>query len=271
MFGYVCASEGELSKAQKQRYGAVYCGICREIRLRAGSLCRLSLQYDMAFLALLLMSLYEPQEHAGSRACWLHPCRKRGYVESPFIQYAADMNVMLAYYKTQDDALDEGKLSAKALGKLLERPAETLRETYPRQWAAAEDCLTRLHKLEEENCPSIDEPASCFGGLMAELMVVQEDLWAPILRNLGMALGRYIYLVDAMEDYETDRKRGTYNPFLAAGETPDWQRWDRYLVLTMGTCCREFEKLPLVQDKEILNNILYSGVWCRPRKKGDKP
>ena len=65
MFGYVSANYTELKKSEQKRYGAVYCGICRRIRQQSGQLGRLALSYDMAFLALLLMSLYEPEETAG--------------------------------------------------------------------------------------------------------------------------------------------------------------------------------------------------------------
>ena len=52
MFGYVMANTGELRKESKIRYGAVYCGICRQIRECASNLARLGLSYDMAFLSL---------------------------------------------------------------------------------------------------------------------------------------------------------------------------------------------------------------------------
>ena len=115
MFGYVTASLKELNKEAEKRYGAVYCGICRRIRLQSGQMARLGLRYDMAFLALLLMSLYEPEETAGEKACNLHPIRKRPWVDNKFIQYAADMNVALSYYNCLDDWEDDGKYSARLL------------------------------------------------------------------------------------------------------------------------------------------------------------
>ena len=57
MFGLVSVNMKELSKAEKARYNAVYCGICRGIRQECSQLARLGLSYDMAFLALLPMSL----------------------------------------------------------------------------------------------------------------------------------------------------------------------------------------------------------------------
>jgi len=81
-----------------------------------------------------------------------------------------------------------------------------------------------------------------------------------------MALGRFIYLLDAAVDYDRDKKENKYNPYLAMGQEKDWERWTQYLVLAMGNCTEAFERLPLVQDKDLLDNILYSGVWVGYRQ-----
>lgn len=264
MFGYVMADGKELTKEQKNRYSAVYCGICRSIREFAGNVARISLSYDMAFLAMLLMSLYEPQEQGGKHACLLHPMRS--YVTNEFIHYAADMNILLGYYKCMDDYEDEKKLSAKTLAGVFAKSVEDLKTRYPRQTAAVEGCLGRLSRLEKENCPDPDAVAGCFGTLMGEILVYREDRWAETLRRMGDSLGRYIYLADAVADYPSDKKKNRYNPFLARGDE-DRENWENYLVLAMGRCAEYYEHLPLVQDKAILDNILYSGVWLQLRRK----
>ena len=268
MFGYVSANWKELDKTQQDRYQSVYCGICRRIREQSGSLPRLVLSYDMAFLSLLLMSLYEPEETSGRNHCMLHPIRKRPWADNPYIRYGADMNVALAYYNCLDDWQDEKKHTAKAMADLLAPHYHRIEQKYPRQCRAIADCITRLSQLEKEGCPNPDEPAGCFGTLMGELFVYEEDIWSPHLRQMGMALGRFIYLLDAAVDYEKDKRKGKYNPYIAAGMDEDWARWEEYLVLAMGRCTKSYEILPLVQDKELLDNILYSGVWVSYRAKG---
>ena len=275
MFGYVNANMKELSKEQQLRYNAVYCGICRRIRTSASQVARLGLSYDMAFLALLLMSLYEPDEVTGNRACMLHPLQKRPWVDNEYIHYAADMNVALAYYNAQDDAQDDDSLLAKGMMSVFGKGLSQIQQRYPRQCQAMEQCIRELHQLEKENCPNPDLPASCFGSLMAELLVYQEDLWADILRPVGMALGRFIYLMDAVADYHHDQKKHKYNPFLAMETGEDIAKWEQYLVLEMAQCTEMFEKLPLVQDKPLLDAIVYSGVWMeferlRGKKKHDR-
>ena len=270
MFGFVTASVGELDKAQKERYSSIYCGICRQIRKRATQTARLGLSYDMVFLAILLMSLYEPEEEQGRLRCAAHPLRQRPWIDNGYVRYAADMNTALAYYNLMDDWQDDGKISAKFLAGTFQKVLPDLEQQYPRQCNAITACLAQLHALEQENCPNPDEPAACFGRLMAELLVFREDLWADTLRQVGFHLGRYIYMADAAVDYRRDKRKGKYNPFLAMGTGEDWARWEEYLVLAMHRCTANYEKLPLVQDKALLDNILYSGVWCSFRGKGAK-
>ena len=62
----------------------------------------------MAFLALLLMSLYEPEEESGKKACRLHSVKPRPWVDNEYIRYAADMNVALGYYNCLDDWQGDG-------------------------------------------------------------------------------------------------------------------------------------------------------------------
>ena len=266
MFGFVVASLEELNAEQKTRYQSVYCGICRAIREADGQLCRLGLSYDMAFLALLLMSLYEPDEENGRGRCIAHPAKARPWTDNEYIRYAARMNVALAAYKARDDWDDDGKYSAKLLATIFGRHEAEISAAYPRQCTAIESCIRRLSALEKEQCPNPDEPAGCFGELMAELLVVREDRWAEDLRQMGFYLGRFIYLADAAIDYRRDVKHGKYNPFAAQGCGEDFEKWEQYLVLAMAQCTDSYERLPLVEDKGILDNILYSGIWLSYRR-----
>ena len=125
----------------------------------------------------------------------------------------------------------------------------------------------KVSRLEKEGCTNPDEPAGCFGQLMSQLFVYREDLWAPTLQQMGMALGRFIYLADAAVDYRRDLKKHKYNPYIAMDTPTDWPQWEEFLVLTMARCTQYYEQLPLVQDKAILDNILYGGVWTNLRRK----
>lgn len=266
MFGFVVANIRELSKEELERYNAVYCGICRRIRMQSSGLARLGLSYDMAFLALLLLSLYEPEERKGDRACGLHPLKPRPWVDSRIISYCADMNVALSYYKALDDMHDGKKLYTKGALNIFGSAMDDICLRYPRQCKAIEKHTRMLSAMEQAGEDNPDLPAGCFGALMAELFVFEEDRWQDTLRQMGAALGRFIYLADAAIDYRSDLKKKSYNPFVAMKTGCDWKRWEEYLVLEMGRCTEYYQALPLVQDKAILDNILYSGIWLSYRR-----
>lgn len=265
MFGFIMANLQELTEQQKTQYQAVYCGVCRQIRQFASQTARFALRYDMAFLALLLMSLYEPQNDGGVRACILH--RKRVWLDNEYVRYAAQMNVVLAYYKALDDYCDDGNVAAYAMARVFAKPVHEIQARFPRQCQAIKLCIAALSQMEKEKCENPDTPAGCFGELMAELLVYEEDLWSPTLRQMGIALGRYIYLADAAVDYRRDKRGKKYNPYLLMGTGENWQLWEKYLVLAMSRCTDAYERLPLVQDKGLLDNILYSGIWVEYRRR----
>lgn len=263
MFGYIMADRETLSEEEVSRYGGCYCGLCKTLGTRHGFLGRMTLNYDMTFLVLVLSSLYEPEEEGGMDRCPVHPMKKRPYWRSAYTDYAADLNILLAWYNCMDDWEDEKKLSRLFLAKCLSRKVRKLKETYPRQAKAIEDSLSNLHRYESGEEVSADLAANAFGDLMGELFVPREnDYWAKDLRTLGQSLGRFIYILDACMDLEEDRKKGLPNPLLALNPHERTREGD-YALLTMllGDASRSFEHMPLLQDVHLMRNILYSGLW----------
>ena len=273
MFGYVIANVNTLDPAQKERYRACYCGLCRCIGRRCGQGCRLSLTYDMVFLTLTLNALYEPPERTAAGPCPAHPLRKRRSWESEVTAYAADMNVLLGRLSALDHWQDEGRLLALGEAKLLEKGAARAAERNPRQREIILDSLARLREIEQRREPDPAPGADAFGELMAGLFLWREDRWSPLLRKLGQSLGRFVYLLDALADRERDRRRGLYNPLQAMAETGTGEEDIReILTALMADCVESWEKLPLLRDADIQRNILYSGVWTRmPKTEERKP
>lgn len=264
MFGFVVANQNALSPEALRRYRSLYCGLCRALGSRYGQASRLSLTYDMTFLILLLGSLYEPEEQRGSGRCLPHPVHPHDWAATRFTEYAAGLNVLLAYYNCEDDWQDDRNAFKHGEALLLKKHLPALRAAYPRQSAAIEENLRALKHIEAAN-GTADEAANRFGALMGELFVPDAgDHWADTLRRFGEALGRFIYLMDATLDAEADARRGRYNPLLAWRDEPDFDgRCHEMLTMLIGEAAIAFETLPLVQDVEIMRNILYSGVWTR--------
>lgn len=263
MFGYVFAQKEALNEQQLSRYKACYCGLCRTLRKQHGMFGQATLTYDMTFLVVLLDALYEPEESTGCERCIVHPVHPHTYFTSVHAAYAADLNIALAYYNCADDWRDDHKLSALVEMLVLRRKRRRAEARFPRQCKHIRRCLDTLREIESAKDLSPDAAANCFGALMAELFVYREDLWADTLRRMGAALGRFIYIMDAVMDLKEDRKKGHYNPMAAMQGMHSENDFIPILTELIGECTMEFEKLPLVQDVEILRNILYNGVWTR--------
>ena len=261
MFGFVQANAEALHPEEKERYRAVYCGLCHTLGQRHGSLSRFGLTYDMTFLALVLSSLYEPTEQSHTARCAPHPVKKHIYVQNKYIEYAADMTVALVYFKNIDDWNDDKSIKAKAFSSLLEYAYKKVKEKYPRQCSAIEAELKNLSEIEKSGESHPDAAANSFGRLMAAVFIAEDDIWKNYLYAMGYNLGRFIYLADAATDLKKDIEKGRYNPLKNLSVQADDLR--PTLKLILGQAAQNFEALPLVQDEGIMRNILYSGIWIK--------
>ena len=268
MFGYVVANLDKLSEEQRTLYRACYCGLCKALGERHGTACRATLTYDMTFLILLLSGLSDEElSTSGQILCAVHPLKKQPLATSHYTGYAADMNVILAYEQKMDDWQDDQNWSARAQAKLIGHNAQEIRQQYPRQCDAIRTALDELAQMEAQGEINPDLPAAAFGRLLGEVFLPEEDFpQAQPLRAFGFALGRFIYLMDAVLDLKEDLKRERYNPLVAI---PTDQH-EGILQLAMAQCAQCYEHLRLSRNSEILENILYSGVWTRLRARQKK-
>lgn len=231
----------------------------------------------MTFLVILLSGLYEPEGEKGKRRCLAHPWKKQEYLYNACTDYAADMTVLLTYYKCIDDFKDEKKrfrkLYADGLGKNMKR----LKELYGERVEQVEGAMARFSQIEQEaemrekggDAACLDRLSEAFGQAVSPVfsfsLFPEEKVWLESLEKIGYAIGKFIYILDAYDDLEKDRKKGCFNPLFFSqltGENLDgWIEDVLRGIIAQGA--REFEKLPILEDVGILRNILYSGIWSR--------
>lgn len=267
MFGYVTIQEAELKVKDFKKYKAYYCGLCQTLKKNYGSLGQITLTYDMTFAIVLLTSLYESETMMSKHRCKIHPVKKQMMLQNKITEYAADMNLILAYYHMKDDWIDEKKVSGFAGTCLLRHKVKKAVEKYPRQTKVIQKCLKELSVCEENNVMEIDRPAGCFGKLMEELFVYKKDIWEERLRKIGFYLGKFIYIMDAYDDLEKDKEKENYNPLLEMSKSADFEeKCKELLCMMIAESAAAFEQLPCISDIDILRNILYDGVWNRYHK-----
>lgn len=267
MFGYVRARQDTLAPGDRERYEAAYCGVCRAMGKEYGQFSRLFLNYDFALLAMLLAPEGQTCE-LGCRRCVVHPLQ--GHLacqDGPWLNRAAGESLILTYWKLRDTIADSGfwgGLPAGFLCLFLLRGYKKARRLYGDFDTQVRTMLDKLGELEKTGCDSIDQTADCFAQLLQAAIPDQEKSSRNrALRLLLYHVGRWIYLIDAVEDLPKDRRNGSYNPLCF--RFPEWTQEDKvYLQRNMEQSLElarsAFQLLEPNAWSSVVENILYSGL-----------
>lgn len=274
MLGYVKTESQELRMREYHYYRALYCGLCHRMGKCTGQCSRLTLSYDFVFLAAVRLSLTGEQVEIKKQRCFLHLLRPRLTVQKcNALDFCADASALLVYHKILDDLHDERgikKLRARLLRPLLSRAYKHAKKRYPTLDKTIAAQLAKLSEYETDTYANLgaDALAEQFGKLMeAVFSEGLTDTDARIAATIGRAVGHWIYLADAADDFEEDQKRGRFNPYLRVfGDSPTAADWENLrLALTALLCEAErgfllIDSYPSPELKEILSNILYLGL-----------
>lgn len=259
MFGYIVTNPEKLNKEQNARYKGLYCGLCKKLGENRAKVNKMTLTYDLVLLILVLSAVENEEYDAVEGKCKLHPFEKKVFLMNSKTEFAADMNIALAYYKFLDDWNDDKSYSAFVNMQIFKKETKRIAEKYPVQCEAIKNCLDKLSQVEKANVLNPDIPADIFGELMGEIFRFFPDEKGDRLFNFGKALGKYIYILDAVLDVKEDIKKERYNPLV---RTPS-QMNGEILEMLMAECVERYNELNITQDKEIIENILFSGVWTQ--------
>lgn len=268
MFGYVKPYNPELRVRELEEYKAVYCGLCKQLGRSFGVFARFTLSYDFAFLAMLKTALdSEICPETERCACIAHPfCKRIRVRENAAMQMAARAAMISVYYKLLDDREDEGFFRRIGAVLLLPFAKRARRKALAfADGAAADEAAAKMSaaqaQLEAEKCRIPDAAAEPTANFLAAVLkncaVTAEQ--AAVLERFGYLLGRYVYLCDALDDLEDDRRRGRYNPFLYAGGEAAIAAKNA-LFLTTAELSDDFDLLELHRYEGILENIIRIGL-----------
>ena len=116
MFGYIKPMTEELKVRENELYKSVYCGLCSAMGEHICTSNRLTLSYDIVFLALVRCCVTGENIHIEKKRCMAHPLkpRNRAYIPET-LRYCARVSALLTYYNVRDDIEDGGKLKSKLL------------------------------------------------------------------------------------------------------------------------------------------------------------
>ena len=265
MFGYVKINKMDLTFREYEHYRGYYCGLCKCLKNNHGEISRLSLNYDITFLVLILTSVYRPKSNIIEEGCITNPFKKKKKIINEITEYAASMNVLLAYYKLEDNLKDDNKLKDKVAYTMYKGILKSAYEKYPKKAEFIKEQLEILYNLEKAKNTNIDLVSNTFGNLMSEIFAYKQDENESEIRRIGFNIGKYIYLLDAYEDLDKDYKNGSYNPFIDYIDKKEELklRVDKLISMSLGMVCKGIDNLNLKMNTSIIENIVYSGVYLR--------
>jgi len=214
MFGYIKPLKPELKVREYEYYRAAYCGLCNSLRNRYGFFARFIVNYDFTLIALILAYIGEGEVKTKKKRCIACPTG-RVCMLSPSCDKAADVSLILFYLKLADDVADkgffEGLIKARIPRLLLSRAYKKAVKREGRYAERAKKLFSELSLVESARVPSIDEPADKFANMLVAILE-QEDAIGRILTQLLYHIGRFVYIIDALDDFSEDVKRDEYNP-----------------------------------------------------------
>ena len=274
MLGYIRTDAPELRLRDSECYRAIYCGLCRQMGKCTGQCSRLSLSYDFAFLAAFRMSLTNETLDLQKKHCLVHPLKKRNMViGSSALSYCADASAILTYHKCRDDVNDEKgfkRIRARVASGFFTSAYRRTKRRHPNLDTTVASLLQELRAYEKDATapPSADTPAAIFGNLMAAVLSEGLDgTEARIAATFGRAIGHWIYLIDAADDYRDDLASGSFNPFVRLFGDKMTEENAQSIALSLKRYLTDAENAFLLIDnfpapevREILSNILYLGL-----------
>lgn len=282
MFGYVKPDNPNLYVKDTVLYKSVYCGLCKSLGNSCGQTSRFTLNYDMTFLSALFHNIMGIDFDIERKRCVAHWFNKRPIAKvDELTKELARLNVILTYNKLLDDKVDKDGgafyrlLLKKAYKKALEKSSnldEIVKKGY--------DALRNFERMKSDSIDMVaDTFATMFQNLAKEILKedYNEDI-AVVCYNLG----KWIYLIDALDDYDKDIKRDRYNvlfyQYNCKTKKELIENYKNEIIFTFGSifsCINEhLKRIKFKYNSDLTDNILTKGLFmqtkCIMQKTGKK-
>lgn len=280
MLGYIRAYKPDMTFSQFDIYKGVYCSLCKVIGKRYGLLARMTLSYDFTFFALVRLGLNTDKTEFYPSRCSFNPIKKcyKCSLQNEDLVITADISMLTVYYKYIDNLTDTHGLKHFAL-KLLSPYFNHIRKKAMKNCPEADEILKELNLNQAEAemfNKGIDYSADPSAKALGKLLCLKKDYEdIDILQRFGYTVGRWVYIMDAVDDYKDDIKKGRFNPFSNISENDFLSLATNTVNLTAGETARLFEELKINYYKPILANIIYNGMYYSMlntiKKRSEKP
>lgn len=221
MFGYITPLYNELKLGDYYYFKSYYCGLCNTIKENFGNLPRLTLNYDLTFIGFLLDGLSNEPINTKSIHCLKHLTTKTVICQpTNALNYISAVNIIISTLKLKDDIVDDGSIKGRLFYTLFIPADKKAKNHLKSLFSIIDENMTILSEYEKNlNFTSLDEVCHPFSVIIASILSLYPysfpDDNAKIretLYNLGYSIGKWIYLMDALDDWHDDLDNDKFNP-----------------------------------------------------------
>lgn len=216
MFGYVKTDLPNMYVKDTVLYKAMYCGLCKGIGKVCGQKGRLALNYDLTFLSVFVHNILDLDVNVENQRCIIHQIKKRPVaVPDKVTERIAALNVILAFHKLNDDVIDNNKGRLKRC--FFKGAYKRAKKAEPILDSIVSKRYKELLEYENKKCDSIDMAADPFANMMQDIVCeLLKEKYNENIGQLAYNLGKWVYLIDALDDYDKDKKKSNFNVFANA-------------------------------------------------------
>lgn len=274
MFGYVRYDMPNLYIKDFMLYKALYCGLCKGIGVSCGQAARMGLTYDVAFLSALLHNIAGIDIKVEKSHCFEHAIRKRPIAAvDPLTEELGALNTVLCYYKLSDDVADGGRGRGRRLW--FRRGFKRAKKKYSELVKIVDGFMKEQDALEKKRTPSPDMAADATANMMRALSdYFLKDKATEATAGLFYELGKWVYLIDALDDYDKDKKKKRYNPFVLSYQNESKEellkengKEVRFLFDTLFFSLREnMAQIEFAFNRDLTDNILLRGLPAETKR-----
>ena len=273
MFGYIRPYKPEMKIKEFDTYKAVYCGLCKQLGKAYGPFARMTLSYDFTFLSLISLSLREQCGGFRMEKCMANPLKKKPcLVPCDDLTLGAATAMIMFYHKLRDNIQDSGfggRLKARLLLPFAASARKKAARFYPEIEEIVAECMREQYEVEHSDSLSVDRAAEPSAKALSLIFagLSEQPAQKKVLTRLGYLVGRYVYLIDALDDLEEDIESGSYNILYRRAKADGRDAPEEMhayakgvLNLTVGQIAAAYELLDLKRYHPILDNLIYLGL-----------
>ncbi len=275
MFGYLKTDNPNMYVKDTVLYKSMYCGLCKGLGCSCGVRSKFTLNYDLTFLSVLLHNVMNKDVKIEKKHCIIHPITKRTICKlDDLTKRIANLNVLLSYYKLTDDVIDNNK--KKFVRSLIKSSYKKAKKSEPQLCKIIHDNYEKLRVLEKNNCESIDIISDPFAKMFYKIVEnLTGEFFSVELGETCYNVGKWIYLIDALDDFNSDIKNNDYNVFTLCYKTVKSKKdlLDKYssdLEGIFGTIMSNIRensiKIKYNFNHDLIDNILFNGIYNQTKK-----